>query len=533
MTENSTEANGGCYRFLTIRHDVWKKCEADEWRTVGAGTDTRAVNRLKSVQAGDRLVCYMVSESGGPVRKRWFGVLEVVAPHDPEVDVQPDHPFPNRLRVRVCLMLPDPTDGLTNEVGDPWYVPVPQGGNLKEMPHRAGHTLHKGLVQRPSMRSAMVVANPPIGGEVDVDQDSGLEREREDSGGEIKRPFDPEKIKVRTVNIVVDQLVSRIDHYEIDLAPDFQRMAGIWNDERKSRLIESLLLRIPIPVFYVAADEDEKWSVVDGLQRTSTIHTYVTGCFHLTKLEYLTKLDDHHYTDLPRPMQRRISETQLVVNVIEPGTPEEVMFNIFRRINTGGMMLNGQEIRHALHPGPIRGYLKKLANTKEFLDATVESIKTNRMADRECVLRFIAFHVNPWEEYSENDLDGYLGRTMKKVNAMDARERDRISEDFRKAMKAAFYIFRNDAFRKRYSKGEDRRRPISKALFEAWSVGLARRSDSEINILMNKHEQVNSRFISLMNEDEEFDKAISYSTGIPVRVRKRFQAIDKLIKECL
>ena len=100
-------------------------------------------------------------------------------------------------------------------------------------------------------------------------------------------------------------------------------------------------------------------------------------------------------------------------------------------------------------------------------------------------------------------------------------------------MKAAFCIFRNDAFRKRYSKKEDRRRPISKALFEAWSVGLARRSDSEINILMNKHEQVNSRFISLMNEDEEFDKAISYSTGIPVRVRKRFQAIDKLIKECL
>ena len=298
--------------------------------------------------------------------------------------------------------------------------------------------------------------------EVDVDQDSGLEREREDSGGEIKRPFNPEKIKVRTVNIVVDQLVSRIGHDEVDLAPDFQRMAGIWNDERKSRLIESLLLRIPIPVFYVAEDEDEKWSVVDGLQRTSTIHAYVTGCFHLTKLEYLTKLNDHHYTDLPRPMQRRISETQLVVNVIEPGTPEEVMFNIFRRINTGGVMLNGQEIRHALHPGPIRGYLKKLANTKEFLNATVESIKTNRMADRECVLRFIAFHVNPWEKYSENDLDGYLGRTMKKVNAMDSRERARISGDFRKAMKSAFCIFKNDAFRKRYSKKEDRRRPIIK-----------------------------------------------------------------------
>ena len=362
---------------------------------------------------------------------------------------------------------------------------------------------------------------------------SGLEREQEDSGGEIKRPFDPEKIKVRTVNIVVDQLVSRIGHDEIDLAPDFQRMAGIWNDERKSRLIESLLLRIPIPVFYVAADEDEKWSVVDGLQRTSTIHTYVTGCFRLSKLEYLTKLNDHHYVNLPRPMQRRISETQLVVNVIEPGTPEEVMFNIFRRINTGGMMLNGQEIRHALHRGPVRDYLKKLANSEEFLNATAKSIKTNRMADRECVLRFIAFYINPWEKYSENDLDGYLGRTMKKVNAMNSHERDRISDDFRKAMKAASCIFEDDAFRKRYDKKDDRRRPISKALFEAWSVGLARRSNSEIKILMGRRKQINNRFISLMNDDEEFDKAISYSTGIPVRVRNRFRMIDKLIKEHL
>ena len=150
-------------------------------------------------------------------------------------------------------------------------------------------------------------------GKVDVDQedqDSGVEREREDTDGEIRRPFDPEKIKVRTVNVIVDQLVSRIDHDEVDLAPDFQRMMDIWNDERKSRLLESLLLRIPIPVFYVAADGDDKWSVVDGIQRTSTIHAYVKGRFPLTRLEYLARLDGFRYADLPRPLQRRISETR-------------------------------------------------------------------------------------------------------------------------------------------------------------------------------------------------------------------------------
>ena len=377
----------------------------------------------------------------------------------------------------------------------------------------------------------MAATKPPTGGEVDIDQDSGLEREQEDSS-EIKRPFDPEKIKIRTVNIVVDQLVSRIGHDEIDLAPDFQRIAGIWDNKRKSRLIESLLLRIPIPVFYVAADENERWSVVDGLQRTSTIHAYVTGGYGLTQLEYLIKLDEYYYNDLPRAMQRRINETQLVVNVIESGTPKEVMFNIFRRINTGGMMLNGQEIRHALHPGTIRTYLKDLVGTEEFLQATNNSIKTDRMADRECALRFLAFHIEPWERYSANDLDSYLGLTMERINAMGSIERTRLLMDFKKAMQAAFNIFGNDSFRKRYSPNE-KRHPISKALFEAWSVGLARRSNEDIGILVENREGVIDRFMSLMNDDWEFDTAVSYSTGDPSRIRKRFQAIDELIERHL
>ena len=127
----------------------------------------------------------------------------------------------------------------------------------------------------------MAVVSPPTDSETDLDPDSGLELEQEESGA-VKCPFDPAKIKMRTVTVVVDQIVSRIDHDEIDLAPEFQRMAGIWNDQRKSRLIESLLLRIPIPAFYVAADDSERWSVVDGIQRTSTIYGYVKGSFKLS-----------------------------------------------------------------------------------------------------------------------------------------------------------------------------------------------------------------------------------------------------------
>ena len=360
------------------------------------------------------------------------------------------------------------------------------------------------------------------------EEDSDVEEEREDPEEKITTPFNPEQIKIRTTQIVVEQLISRIKHEEIDLAPDFQRQAGIWNDERKSRLIESLLLRIPLPVFYVAADESEKWSVVDGIQRMKTIYDYVTGKFPLKRLEYLTKLNGCTHDELRRPLQRRISETQLIVNVIESGTSPDVLFNVFRRINTGGMTLNGQEIRHALNPGPVRDYLKELAESDEFKKATDGSINPKRMADRECVLRFLAFHITPWENYSSSDLNGYLVRTMQEINDMSECERNNFAVDFRKAMLAASDIFGENAFRKPHS---ERRLPINKGIFEAWTVQLAHCLPEQISALVERRNDIQDSFKKLMTEDSDFLEAISYATGSPQNVQKRFQAIEQLVKE--
>ena len=360
--------------------------------------------------------------------------------------------------------------------------------------------------------------------------DQGVEVEREDSEAAVERPFDPARIKVRTIPVLVSQLMSRIEHDEIDLAPDFQRMSGIWNAEKKSRLIESLLLRIPIPVFYVAADEEESWKVVDGVQRLSTIRDYVNDGFALTRLEYRSEFDGQRYADLPRPMQRRIDETQFVVNVIEPGTPPEVMFNIFRRINTGGAPLNGQEIRHALNPGPVRDYLKRLAESNAFVEATDWSIKPDRMDDRACVLRFLAFHMEPWERYRSSSLDDHLNAIMDSINQAGRDRRNVLAEDFKKAMRAAAGIFGDDAFRKRYLRS-DSRRPISMPLFEAWSVQLARCSQEQIDRLVERRDAVRERFVALLNQDQEFEQAISASTGAPQRIRKRFAAIRDLVQE--
>ena len=358
----------------------------------------------------------------------------------------------------------------------------------------------------------------------------GLEREPEDPNQEsFQAPFDSSKIKVQTVPVLVGQLISRLDYDEIDLSPEFQRSDGVWDNTRRSRLIESLLLRIPIPLFYVAADVNDDWSVVDGVQRISTIYDFVKNKFPLTRLEYRNDLNDKLHRQLPRSMQRRIDETQLVMNVIQPGTPEEVMFNIFNRINTGGVPLTAQEVRNALVKGPVRNYLKRLAESDQFLKATANSVNAKRMADRECVLRFLAFYITPWENYAAKSLDAHLVKTMKIINKMSENRRAFIEDRFRNSMLAAARIFGDNAFRK-LNVESSRRSPVNKSLLETWSVQLAHCSDEQIDRLVDRRAEIVDQFSDLLRKNTEFENSISYSTGSRKRIQTRFVTIRNLIE---
>lgn len=359
----------------------------------------------------------------------------------------------------------------------------------------------------------------------------GVEVEQSDPDitfAEIGRPFDPDKIKVARETKTISLLTTRIDHNEVDLAPEFQRRARIWDLGRKSRLIESILLRIPLPVFYVASDAQESWSVVDGLQRLTTIHDYLKNEYQLKGLEYLVQFEGRTFTELPRNMQRRIEETELVINVIQPGTPEEVMFNIFSRINTGGMTLNAQEIRHALNKGPARGFLAALASSGSFLKATDGSVNDTRMSARECALRFLAFFIDDWRSYGSSDLDGFLNAAMQRVNRLEPNKLGELEKTFDDAMETSFAIFGTDGFRKRYEAGAGRN-PVSKALFETWSVTLAKLNHFERQRLIDCSHEVREGFMEMLNLDREFEISISYSTGSPNRVRKRFESIEWLV----
>jgi hypothetical protein len=367
-----------------------------------------------------------------------------------------------------------------------------------------------------------------------LDSDPGIiEKIDESSDPEIKKPYDPITVDVSSKTMTIDLLIKRMkgNPPRIDLNTEFQRKGNLWDETSQSRLIESLLVRIPIPAFYFDGSDDNNWKVVDGLQRLITLERFIIDKnLKLQNLEFLDKYNGKGFDDLPAYLQGRIEETQITVYIINIGTPEDVRYNIFKRINTGGIVLEPQEIRHALNQGIPANFVKELAELHEFNRATQDMLVDHkRMEDRDFVTRFIAFY-NGYDNY-QSDLDDYLNKEMKHLNQLSDREREKIKNDFIKAMDAAYTLFGEYAFRKMFEVN-GRKHPLNKALFDTWSVNLARLSEKEIETLISRKDAVITRFIDLMGKDD-FRSSITTGTGKIKAVKTRFSQIEKLIKECI
>lgn len=375
-------------------------------------------------------------------------------------------------------------------------------------------------------------------------------------------PFDPEDISIDKKPMVMDAIIRRFKQGTIIMHPDFQR-EEVWSRETKSRLIESLLLRIPITMFYVSADEEGKLTVVDGLQRLSAIRDFVLkedykptnskalgDGMRLQGLEFLTDYEGNTFNELPISMQNRINETEFTFTIINPGTPDEVKRNIFKRINTGGEGLKPQEIRNALYAGRSTELLRILATSPAFTKATTSSVRSNRMESYEVVLRGIAFMLRDADSYPKNgNMDKFLGDTMVILNSypdfsdreilrlekmegldLNSVKKDRIEkieEIFKLAMKRAKTLFGTHAFRKSY--GTKRRTPINKALFELWCSILAVMDENDFNKI-----RYSSQFMSDYNallDDDKFNVYISRDSWKPTSVRNRYVIINDMIKK--
>lgn len=368
----------------------------------------------------------------------------------------------------------------------------------------------------------------------DINAEEGSEIEEIDPTVPImEKPFDPTKIDIDTKTPSLDTLIKRIRHKTIQLNTEsyFQRKDDLWNKVNQSRLIESILIRFPLPAFFFDASDDNNWLVVDGLQRLSSIRNFVEGKLELTNLEFLVHLNGKKWDDLSTDLQRLIEESQVVIYKIMPGTPTDVKFNIFKRINTGGLILEPQEIRHALFQGRPAGFISELATTKEFLEATDYKIKTHRMLDRDYTNRFLGFYLYDYKNYAP-DLDTFMSKAMASINHKTDKELDKIREDFKESMKLAKAVFGKEAFRKIY-RDKDRLPPINKAIFDVISVQFALLSKQEREKVKEKKSEVKKNLKDALGTDEYLFLSVTTSTGDKNRVIYRHETIEKIIKNTI
>lgn len=346
--------------------------------------------------------------------------------------------------------------------------------------------------------------------------------------GEKIRPFDPSKIDITMKPLTLDSLLKRIQKGEIEFDSSFQRKAGLWDRKQKSQLIESIFLRIPLPAFYFDASDEDMWLVIDGLQRVTTLKQFVVDkTLKLQEMEFFPELNGCDYDGLPRAFQRRIDETVINVYLVNPSTPDNVKYNIFKRINTGGLALEAQEIRNALFQGKATRFLQKCAGLPCFVSATCGSVKSERMLDREFVLRYVSFCYLDLNQYSGN-IDEFLNEGMKYLNHAEEGELDQIEKEFNSVMDNMYKLMGRNTFRKICYDG--RRRPVNKVIYESWCYVMKNLSQEAVDRLIKNRDAVQEKYMDLC---ESADYLYSLKAPDKKAVYSRIDYVESLVKSVL
>ena len=361
--------------------------------------------------------------------------------------------------------------------------------------------------------------------EDDFEEPEGVEDPYEAGWGDY--PLDA--VFVRTEPRTVGDVVDRIERQRYVLDPDFQR-DFVWLVPKQSKLIESCIMRIPLPVFYVAEARDGRIIVVDGLQRLTTFYRFIHNQFRLTGLgssdpDAKHPLEGKLFKELSVTLQERVLDTPLTMYILDAKAPERARLDIFERVNSGEP-LTRQQMRNALYNGPATNWLKEAAASPIFRNATGRSLNARTMRDREAINRFCAFKLLGPNAY-RGDMDTFLAKGLAALASCSATERDELFAQFEDAMKLNEELFVEHAFRKSLANGQAATRSvINISLFEVCAVAMAGLGQLE----KKKKTYLRTAIIELL-KDATFVNAITYSTNSTTQVRARFGRMEAVVGE--
>jgi hypothetical protein len=360
---------------------------------------------------------------------------------------------------------------------------------------------------------------------IETDEDTLLEDQNDD--GTNIYPFDPinENIEISENPFSIFEYLRQLNKGKINIHPEFQRNS-VWKLEQKCKFIESILLNFPLPPIYLNETMEATYLVIDGLQRSTTLQEYYADEFSLIGLEALPDYNGKKYSDLPEKLQSKFENKKLATFILKPSTPTVVIYDLFKRINTGGTQLNRQEVRNCIFIGKSTELLKDLAKEKCFQKAIDYGVGSRRMKDREIVLQYLAFRWFDYKTEYTGDMSNFIENAMKRINKFSDDKIKEIKDDFEHVMQIAFKIWDRTNFR---IPTVSTRGTINTAVLETVCNYLSTNTDEYIT----KYLQTIKKNYSDLIKDPVYNDAVTKSTGNKTRVISRFRLVFEILNKGL
>ena len=327
----------------------------------------------------------------------------------------------------------------------------------------------------------------------------------------------------------IDSLHKRFLKGRLNVQPEFQRQF-VWDKVKSSRLIESALLDIPIPIIYLSEDKDGKENVIDGQQRLTSFFSFIDGKlpnnseFKLSGLKVYTELNGKRFNQLSEDLQEKITTYKVRVIKFKKESDGDLQFEIFARLNTGSVPLNDQELRNCVYRGRFNDVIIELSQDKDFKYLLGIATPDRRMKDRELVLRFASFYFYTYLNYNA-PIRKFLNDSMEKYRNISPSDEQRLRSAFKNTTQIVKSLLDKNAF-KRFYRGDEKNRngkweaqKFNVSLFDILMYSFA---TEDKNTVFQNLDRIREALIDLMTNDQDFIDSIELSTSSKKAVTTRF-----------
>lgn len=356
----------------------------------------------------------------------------------------------------------------------------------------------------------------------------------------IEVPSEKRKIYTELGDPEIESLHGKYKRGKLIVQPDFQRQF-VWDSTKASRLIESALLGIPIPVIYISQELDNKEYVIDGQQRLTSFFSYLDGKFpdgadfKLTGLKVFRELNGKKYAGLSDAFQDGVRYFKVRTITFKKESDQNLKFEIFERLNTGSVSLNDQELRNCIYRGTLNDLLKELSQDADFTYLLGLKKPDKRMKDIELVLRFAAFNHATYLNYRP-PIKNFLNCEAEKYRNIGKDEAIQLRGAFKNACQIIRSMFATNAF-KRFYKGTDKNptgywepKKFNASLYDILMYTFAR---EDKNVIYQNLDSIREAMIHLMTQNQEFIDSIELSTSSLQAVTKRFDLWRLALQEAV